>query len=58
MTRAPKDHERPTSRLVQTNGEPMVVEFTERQVSFRYPRSREPIARTTWGIILLRLLKA
>ena len=58
MTRAPKDHEKPLRRIVQANGEELVVEFTERRVIFRYPRSRKPAAETTWGAILLRSLGA
>ena len=58
MTRAPKESARPLRRLVSVNGEPMVVEFTERSVAFRYPRRREPALRTTWGAILYRLLRS
>jgi hypothetical protein len=56
MTRAPKDHEKPVRRIVQANGDDVVVEFTERVVTFRYPRSRKPVAESTWGRLLLRCL--
>ena len=56
MTRAPRDTEKPVRRIVQANGEDIVVEFTERQVTFRYPRSRTPVAQTTWGVLLMRTL--
>lgn len=56
MTRAPKDTEKPLRRVVQVNGEDMVVEFTERQVTFRYPRTRVPVVETTWGVLMLRAL--
>jgi hypothetical protein len=57
MTRAPKDHEKPMRRLVLVNGEDMVIEFTERRVVFRYPRTRKPTAETTWGVLLVRALR-
>lgn len=34
----------------------MVLEMTERTVTFRPPRARKPVIRTTGGVLLLRAL--
>ena len=54
--RLPKDEAKPLRRLVLANGAELVVELHERRVVFRYPRSRKPVAETTWGSLLLRVL--